>query len=104
MKSEEPRKKVRELKDLKLRRIRYELRTLIFLEYEKRKKDFYKRLGDIKRDTSLSYDEKKESEKKLRKDKERLWLSYHRRPICCWFCGNRMEELIQDPDSLFWFC
>ncbi len=102
--SEEPKKKTQKLRDLNLRRIRYELRTLMHLEYKKRRKDFYRRLGDIRGDVSLSYVEKRDSEKELLKEKERLWLSYHRHPICCWLCGNHMEDLIQDPDSLFWFC
>ena len=96
--------KARRLKDQRLRKIRYELRTLLFLEYEKRRKEFYKKLGDIKRDSSLSYDQKREKERDLRKENERLMLNYHRHPIGCWFCGNRKDDLIQDLDSLFWFC
>ncbi len=69
--------KIRELKNPRLRKIRYELRTLIFLEFLSR----------------------------CRKNGTRdLYLPFHRHPICCFVCHNRMEDLIQSPDSLFWFC
>ncbi|KKM85642.1 hypothetical protein LCGC14_1287000 [marine sediment metagenome] len=69
--------RIRELKSPKLRKIRYELRTLLFLEFVNR----------IKKNGTRE-----------------LYLPFRRRPICCATCRNRMEDLIQDPNSLFWFC
>ncbi len=96
--------KVRILKNPRLRKIRYELRTLLSLEYYKKRKELYKRSGDIRGDKSISYDERKERLKRLLKDIEKLKLTFHRSTISCWVCGDRMNDLIQDPDSLFWFC
>lgn len=91
--------KVRILKNPRLRKIRYELRTLLSLELGKRIKELNKHP-----DTSLNYDERKERLKRRLKDLEKLKLTFHRSPISCWVCGDRMNDLIQDSDSLFWFC
>lgn len=96
--------RVRRLKNPELRKIRYELRTLLFLEYEKRKKDFYENLGLIRKDLSLSYKERKDKLIRLRKERESLNFAFHRGPISCWYCGDRMVDLVRDPESLFWFC
>jgi len=76
--------KIRKLTDPKLRKIRYEIRTLFYLFYQNKLLDL---LGENK--TS---------------EIERIKLIYNRNPISCWFCGNRKDDLTQDPDSLFWFC
>jgi len=73
-------KKVHKLKDAKLRKIRYELRTLLYLVYNKR---IYQ-LRD--------------------KELQSFRNHFFRCPIICWFCGTRMEDLIQDPDTKYWFC
>jgi len=46
----------------------------------------------------------KERLKKLIKERENLRIFFSQCPINCSLCGNRMEDLIQDPCSLFWFC
>ncbi len=97
-------KKIRSLKSLKLRKIRYELRTLFFLVYKRRKRELNIKLGEVRVDSSLSFDGRTERLKKLIKERENLDISFRQYSINCSLCGNRMEDLIQDPCSLFWFC
>ena len=97
-------KKIRSLKDSKLRKIRYELRTLFFLFYKRRDRELNIELGRIRGDNSLSFDGRTERLKKLIKERENLRIFFIQCPINCSMCGNRMEDLIQDPCSLFWFC
>ncbi len=97
-------KKIRSLKDSKLRKIRYELRTLFFLAFKRRNRELNVKLGEIRVDNSLSFDGRRERLKKLIKERENLQIFFSQCPINCSLCGNRMEDLIQDPCSLFWFC
>ncbi len=97
-------KKIRSLKNPQLRKIRYELRTLFFLVYKRRYRDLNVELGKIRVNNSLSFDGRTERLKKLIKERENLDISFRQYPINCSLCGNRMEDLIQDPCSLFWFC
>ena len=73
-------RKVHKLKDPKLRKIRYELRSLLFSIYER---EYFNLIG---------------------KEGQDFKKHFFRCPIICWFCGTRMEDLIQDPDTKFWFC
>ena len=88
-------RKVRKLTDPRLRKIRYGLRTLVYLLYQNK-------LAEL-REEYTAHDSERDSTLILR-EKEELDLFYHRHHISCWFCGSRMEDLIQESDSLFWFC
>ncbi len=93
----ENKRKIRRLTDPKLRKVRYEIKTLFYLFYQKKLLDL--------RDEYASYKIKRErSQGLIWREIERIKLIYNRHPISCWFCGNRKEDLIQDPESLFWFC
>ena len=87
--------KIRRLESPKLRRVRYEIRTLLYLIYQKKLSDLRKEYTtcESERDCSL-----------ILREKESIRLTYHRHSISCYFCGNRMDDLFQDPSSLFWFC
>ena len=37
-------------------------------------------------------------------ERNKLKIHYHRCPISCWFCGNRMKDLVKDLETGFWFC
>ncbi len=76
--------KIRKLKEPKLRKIRYEIRTLCYLLYRKE----MLRL----RNSPVLF-----AHQKFHKH-------FMQRPIICWGCGNRMRDLVQDPISKFWFC
>lgn len=87
--------KIRRLTNPKLRKVRYEIRTLFYLVYQKKQSDL--------REESTGYSNKR-SKALIWHEMEKIKLIYHRHPISCWFCGDRTEDLIQDTDSLFWFC
>lgn len=76
--------KIRKQKDPKLRKIRYEIRTLCYLLY---------------RDEMLRLRNKSD-----RITREKFQERFMQRPIICYSCGNRMRDLAQHPVSKFWFC
>lgn len=96
--------KIHKLKDSRLRKVRFEFRTLIFLAYKGKKRELNLEMGAIRRDKWLDFDSKQESLRRLLKRREELDLYFQKSPISCWFCGDRMKDLTQDSDSLFWFC
>lgn len=81
-------KKTRSLKDSKLRKIRYEFRTLLHLA-------FRDKMVEIQNDLDLKYSILEHN---------KLKIHYSRCPISCWACGNRMKDLVKDPETGFWFC
>ena len=97
-------KVVQKLRDEQLRKIRYELRTLLRLEKEKRIGALHERFIKISRDKSISYDESKKKHRFIIKKQEELKLSYGRYPLCCGICGDRMENLIYNPIMYQWRC
>ena len=97
-------KVVQKLKDERLRKIRYELRTLLRLEKEKRVDDLHKKFVAISNDESLSYSERKEKRGVIIKEQERLNLTYDRYPLCCGVCGDRMKNLVFNPVMCQWRC
>ena len=97
-------KVVQKLKDEKLRKIRYELRTILHLEKEKRGKELNERFVKIARDKSISYDERKEKKQVIIKKQEELNLTYNQCPHGCGICGNRMRNLVYNPVKYQWRC
>lgn len=97
-------KKVQNLKDPHLRRIRYELRTLLRLEYEKRLDRFYRKLSVIRNDDSLTYEQKRDRLKDIRMRREKFEAMKKRYPINCAICGDRMENLVWNPNRHQWRC
>ena len=77
-------KGVHKLKDPRLRKIRYELRTLLHLIYKKR----MIQLRDIP----------------FRKERKNFEKHFFQCPIMCWSCGTRMDDLIQSSVTKSWFC
>ncbi|HEC37109.1 MAG TPA: hypothetical protein ENI29_02670 [bacterium] len=75
--------KIRKLKDPKLRKIRYEIRTLFYLIY----KDGLLRLRNV---SGIPQRE--------------LSKSFSQSPIGCWWCGNRMRDLQLYPEWNHWGC
>ena len=97
-------KVVQNLKDEKLRKIRYEFRTLLHLESEKRIKDLHDELVAISCNKSLSYNEYAEKTQPIVKNQERLRLAYSIYPLCCGICGDRMKNLVYNPVMYQWRC
>jgi len=97
-------KVVQNLKDEKLRKIRYELRTLLRLEKEKRIDALHDELVAISYDKSLSYNEYAEKTQPIVKNQEKLRLAYNIYPLCCGICGDRMRNLVYNPVMCQWRC
>ncbi len=97
-------RKIRTLKNSRLRKVRYELRTLLLLLFEDKKREINLRMGEIRTDDSLSYDGRGEKLKKLLKERENLILSASQHPINCSFCGSREEDLIYQLENHMWVC
>ena len=76
-------KKIHRLRNSKLRKVRFELRTLLYLVCK----------DELLRLQGFTFGERKKFEN-----------YFHRSPIACWVCGDRMEDLVRDPDTKFWFC
>lgn len=96
--------KVRILKNPRLRKIRYGLRTLLFTLFELKEDEIHQKMGDVDRDDSLSYDTKGERFKELRKERENLIITFSQSPINCAMCGSREEDLIYQHDTYMWVC
>ncbi len=97
-------KKVQHLKDPQLLKIRYELRTLLRLEYEHRLEEFHKRLSDIRKNSDLTYEQKRDKLRDIRMERERFELAKLKYPINCAICGDRMENLVWNPNRHQWRC
>ena len=97
-------KVVQKLKDEKLKKIRYELRTLLRLEWQERNRELHKRFVAIGKNKSLTYDERKRKRRVIIREQEKLDLTYGLYPLCCGICGNRMENLVYNPVKYQWRC
>lgn len=100
-------KVVQKLKSKKLRKIRYELRTLLRLEYPKRDGELHKRLVVLSKDKSISYNERVKKQDFIIRKQEELDLTYKQYPLCCGIYGDRMEHLVYKPVMYQWrfiFC
>ena len=88
------------LKDPKLRKVRYELRTLLVREADNRIISKVKEKGDLRRSTEFSfekYDELYQQEIKLRK---LLEASIYVCPVC----RDREKDHIFNPNNQRWYC
>ena len=97
-------RKVRILKNSRLRKVRYELRTLHFLLFENRKRALRLEISEVRADHSINYDGRREKLKKLLKERNDLILSFSQHPINCSMCGNREGDLIFRLEDHVWVC
>lgn len=104
MPKNEDKKVVQKLKDEKLRKIRYGLRTLLRLEYQEKYRDFDKKFFALSKDKSLSFDERRKKHRFIIRKQEEIDLMYRRYPLCCGICGDRMENLVYNPVMYQWRC
>jgi len=97
-------KVVQKLKGEKLKKVRYELRTLLRLEKEKRWRDLQRRFVAISEDKSISYDGCREKHRLIIRRQEELDSAYGHYPLCCGVCGDRAENLVYNPVKYQWLC
>lgn len=104
LKTKVKKKIVQRLKDERLKKIRYELRTLLRLEKEKRIHELHGRLVAISSDESLSYEERTERRQPIIRKQEELRNNYGLYPLCCGICGDREGNLVFNPVMCQWRC
>jgi hypothetical protein len=90
-----PKLRAHRLKSPKLRKIRTSLRSIILLEYKKKELELREKM-------SFAFGSQQGA--KLFKEREDLKLALLQSPINCFYCGDHKGDLVQDPDSLLWFC
>ena len=83
------------LKDPRLRKIRYELRTLIRLIWLNRRRELSKK--------ELESEDVEEMVKIARKI-QKLKRGLIKHPIGCTLCGDRDVDLIYNPNDSSWYC
>jgi hypothetical protein len=91
------------LRDEKLRKIRYELRTLLRLEHDAQIDKINERWRWISNNPKLSSKQALDQFNPLIREKEQLKETRRRYPINCIICGDRMRDLIYYP-KYGWLC
>ena len=92
------------LKDPRLRKIRTELRNLLFYAFEVHHSRYFEEMKLIDQDTSLSFAEKKKKTQKTYQESEKLMQSFGRSVVHCSLCGRRDLDLIYNPVLNAWYC
>ena len=92
------------LKDPRLRKARYELRTLLRLVWEKQISDLYDKIETIRDDDSLELDTKIQRKAQIDKQIEAIDFAYLHGPHGCRLCGDRDADLTYNPCNSTWFC
>jgi len=95
---------VQKLKSPQLQKIRYELRTLLHLEFQKRFRLLTREWKMLYEDESLTYELWSEMHKKVNMKRGQLQLMERKYPISCGICGDRMENLVWNPIQHQWLC
>ncbi len=91
------------LRSEKLRKIRYELRTLLRLEYDSRIERVNQKWRMINENTEFTPCQRMELREPLVREEERLTETRHKYPINCIVCGDRMHDLFYYP-QYGWIC
>jgi hypothetical protein len=94
------------LKDPRLRKIRYNLRSILFLEYQRRIKIFLEKREKLDRKEDrkeISYRGWRQKIIDIKKERLSLHVAFQSNPIYCIRCGSRQNDLEQDEESL-WVC
>ena len=97
-------KRIRSLKDPRLRRIRFQLRVLSRLLYKEEYKVLTQRISDQMGGNYLESTEKTKKRRELMNAREKLTFKMLSSPIICALCGNQMEDLVFNPQRQCWFC
>jgi hypothetical protein len=95
-------KRIRSLKDSRLRKIRYNFRSLFYLWYREVKENFM--LEENRIYEAFSYEQRQEKLKKLREKDVELQSALAAAPLGCGWCNNKMRDLVFEPSRQSWFC
>ena len=97
-------KVVQTLQHPKLRKIRYEFRTLLNLWYHEEIKKFHTEIKTIRMNKSLSYDKSQEKANVLRRAEENFIEARNTFPLGCRICADRRVNLEYYPEKGCWYC
>lgn len=98
-------KKVRQnLQHPRLRKIRYEFRTLLKLWYHDILDNYLEKITKIGMDKTLSYEKRHKKANKLRRAKEKFVEERIKFPIGCSVCAERKKNLVYLPNRVQWLC
>ena len=97
-------KRIHSLRDPKLRKIRYNFRTLLRLWYKEEGREYLAEKAKVRKDKTLSYDQRKKKLRELREADEELVSRYAAASISCGWCSNKMRDLVFEPSRQSWFC
>ena len=92
------------LKDPQLRKIRTELRNLLFKAFERHHSRYYEEMASIDQDGSLSFEERKKLTLEIYLESEKLMGSFCRSVVLCSLCGRKDLDLIYNPVLNAWYC
>jgi hypothetical protein len=87
-----------------LRKIRYKLRTVLYLKYKEEQQKVSSKISEINNNKSLSYNDQKRKVKKLNLKRENLNVMTHFYPIACAVCADRTKDLIFRPQQGGYIC
>ena len=87
-----------------LRKIRYALRTILYLKYKEEQRVLTQKIDEINRNESLSYNDQKKKIKKLNLKREDLNAMTHFFPIACAVCADRAKDLVFSPHYGGYIC
>jgi len=95
---------VHSVENIRLKKIRYNLRTVLRLAFDEKLKSFNEEISKVQGIESLDYLEKEVALRKIFKRKEDLIIRKQRSPINCVVCGERMEDLFYISSNASWRC
>lgn len=97
-------KRIIMLKDPQLRRIRTELRNLLFKAFEIHHSRYFDEMDSIRCNKSLSFEEREKINHEIYQESEKLRGSFKRSVIHCRLCGSRDLDLVYNPVLNAWYC
>jgi hypothetical protein len=96
--------RVHSLKNPELRKIRYNLRSLLYLWYRDVMENYRVESFEVRNDKALSYEQRWDKLKKLREQDEELQSALTAAPVSCGWCNNKKRDLVFEPSRQSYFC
>jgi len=92
------------LKDPQLRRVRTELRNLLYQAFEDHSLRIFQEMDLIHSDSTLDYEVRRKRVEILYQESEKLRSAYHHSVGGCKVCGRRDLDLVYNPILNKWYC
>jgi hypothetical protein len=98
------RKRIHSLRNPKIRKIRYNFRSLLHLWYREKGKEYMVKKANVREDKTLSYEQRQKKLRSLRERDEELQSALAAAPISCGWCSDKVDDLVFEPSRQSWFC